>query len=377
MPNISPLRKELHQHPELSGQEFETPNRIKTYIQQLHPTTIIDQIGGTGIAAIYEYSTNGLTVMIRCELDALPIHEKNNFEHKSIHPGISHKCGHDGHMAILLALSLKLKEKPFPIGKVILLFQPAEETGQGADHVIQDPKFKAFQPDYIFALHNIPGAPLHQIIKMETGFSAEVISFAVRLTGKKSHAAEPENGINPAFAVACLIPKLDQLKISDPLDNNFAVLTPIHISVGQQSYGVSPAHGELHYTIRTWSQVSMTNLKKNIIQIIDDIASEQSLEYKIDWFEHFPASQNNIECNQYITKAANQNSLSLVERRYPFTFGEDFGWYSKKYKSAMFGLGAGENSPALHHEDYDFPDEIIETGAKMFYDIITHILVSK
>lgn len=374
MPHVSIIRKELHQYPELSGKEFETAKKIKSYLEQLCPTGIIDQIGGTGIAAIYEYSSEGPTIMIRCELDALPIIEKNQCSHQSKYHGVSHKCGHDGHMAILLQLATQLRESDFSSGRVILLFQPAEETGKGAAAIIQDQKFAEILPDYVFALHNIPGESLHEIITMQSGFSAEVESFSLILQGKTSHAAEPQNGINPAFAISTLISKLDELIRSDLRSENFAVLTPVHVLVGEKSYGVSPNKGEIHYTIRTWSTDSMTELKSKICQIIDDVTQVQQLQYSINWFEYFPASRNDSDCNELVKKAADQNSFVLQERGYPFTFGEDFGWFSKTYKSAMFGIGAGKDCPALHHEEYDFPDEIIETGGNMFYEIIAQIL---
>lgn len=374
MLSISAIRQELHKHPELSGQEFETAKRIRTYLEQQHPTRIIEQIGGTGIAAIYEYGSKGPIVMIRCELDALPIIEKNQFSHQSKHQGISHKCGHDGHMAILLQLAKQLTTSNLSSGKVVLLFQPAEETGKGADAVIQDPKFATIKPDYIFALHNIPGVALHEIITMESGFSAEVESFSLALTGKTSHAAEPQNGINPAFAITNIISKLDELMIDDPNSEHYAVLTPVHVSVGDKAYGVSPGRGEIHYTIRTWSTESMTILKSKITQIIDELTQSQKLEYSINWFEYFPASKNDFDCNELVNKAAQKNSFAVQERAHPFTFGEDFGWFSKHFKSAMFGIGAGKDCPALHHEEYVFPDEIIETAANMFYEIIVQIL---
>ena len=237
-PNLLSLRRELHQYPELSGREFETAKRIRKYIEQNNPTEIIDNIGDTGVAAVYKYSDTGLTITIRCELDALPIQEVNNFDYQSVYDGVSHKCGHDGHMTIVAGLSDWLKNQNFRFGKVVLLFQPAEETGKGAAKVAQDEKFQSLHTDFIFALHNIPGESLHRIISMDSGFSAEVISFSLILQGIESHAAEPENGINPAKAISELITAFDKLNNNKPTDKDFAVLTPVHINMGQKSYGV-------------------------------------------------------------------------------------------------------------------------------------------
>ena len=209
---------------------------------------------------------------------------------------------------------------------------------------------------------------------MDKGFSAEVQSFILTLKGKESHAAEPENGTNPAKSISELIASLDKLNVHNPLDDNFTILTPVHIIMGQPSYGISPANGAIHYTIRTWSTEKMNSLKLKLEHTFKTICQANQLKYDIEWLEYFPASKNNSNCNNIITKAALLNNFKIKERAYPFKFGEDFGWYSKKYTTAMFGLGAGIASPALHNSSYDFPDEILSTGIDMFATIISEII---
>jgi len=372
---IPELRRELHQYPELSGQEEHTATRIIDFLETNHsPNKIIKNIGGHGLVAIYEFSKSGKTVMIRCELDALPIEEENNFEYRSIHQGVSHKCGHDGHMAMVAGLVFWLKEQVFSTGSIILLFQPAEETGKGAFQMLQDEHFQQLEPDYVFALHNLPSYPLHTILVKNSSFSASVQSMIITLKGKKSHASEPENGINPAFAVAEMVSSFAQLNNKDTQSEDFAVLTPIHIHLGEKAYGISPEDAEIHYTIRTWSEVKMKTLEKVLSKKVENICKQQQLNFDIAWIEYFPTTENNNECYEVIKKVAKKNGLDLLEMKHPLKFGEDFGWFSQQYKSAMFGLGAGINHPALHHVDYDFPEEILETGMKMFQGIILEIL---
>ncbi|TMM56831.1 amidohydrolase [Maribacter algarum] len=373
-PEILSLRKEIHENPELSGFEYETAKRIRNFIVEHHPTTMLENLGGTGVAAIYKFPKKGPSITIRCELDALPIQEVNDFEHQSKNKGVSHKCGHDGHMAIVSGLIFWLKEQSFDSGEVILLFQPAEENGEGAYRVLQDERFKKLKTDYIFALHNIPKEPLHSVILMKKGFSAEVQSLIIRLKGKESHAAEPENGINPALGLSELVTTFSSLEVINPEDENFTLLTPVHLNMGQKAYGVSPANGELHYTMRAWSSENMSALKTQIKSSVEKICQTQRLAYELEWLEHFPAAANDVESNIYVSKAAKENNFQIIERPYPFKFGEDFGWFSKEYKTAMFGLGAGEDMPALHNADYDFPDELLDTGIAMFKFIISSIL---
>lgn len=371
---IQTLRRILHQHPELSGQEQQTAARIEAYLAQHAPTRLMTGIGGHGLAAIYAFPKPGPTIMIRCELDALLITEPNAFAYRSTVAGVSHKCGHDGHMATVAGLAPWIKEQDFAAGQVILLFQPAEETGQGAAAVLADPRWQELQIDYAFALHNIPGEAMHSVLLMEPGFSAEVQSFSIRLRGKTAHAAEPENGINPAVATAQMVQAFEALNNRDTNAPDFQLLTPIHIHMGEKSYGVSPAQGELHYTIRTWSQEQMDTLVDTIQGVAERSCTEQQLSYQLDWFEHFPASANEASANAIVNAAAQGLGLELKRMPHPFKFGEDFGWFSRQYPTAMFGLGAGFDTPALHHADYDFPDELLPTGMTMFREIIRQLL---
>lgn len=368
------FRKQLHKYPELSGNEHETAKLIEEFVRSNHDTRIIPELGGHGLAVVYDLPEDGPSVMIRCELDALPIEEVNEFSHRSKIPGISHKCGHDGHMAIVAGLILKIREKAFNKGKIILLFQPAEETGEGAYKVLNDPKFRELAPDYVFALHNIPGAPLNSIIRIKNRFSSTVQSLAIYLTGKQAHASEPENGINPATSIAEIVKRFDELNEPDMHKPSFALLTPVYMQLGTRDYGIAAGKGEIHFTIRTSTDEGMKALKGKLLTITEEVCDKQGLQVKTDWFDYFPATENDDECNELITKTADQHNYEIIEREFPFRFGEDFGWFSKKSKAAMFGLGAGIDSPALHHADYDFPDEIIETGINMFTGILENLM---
>ncbi|MCM8570116.1 amidohydrolase [Gramella jeungdoensis] len=371
---IIKFRKQLHKHPELSGNERETAKFIEEFVRSNHDTCIITELGGQGLAVVYDLPEEGPSVMIRCELDALPIEEVNEFSHKSKKPGISHKCGHDGHMAIVAGLILKIREKAFNKGKIILLFQPAEETGEGAYKVLNDPKFRELAPDYVFALHNIPGFPVNSIISVQNIFSSTVQSLAIYLTGKQSHASEPENGINPAVSIAEIVKRFNDLNQPDIDKPSFTLFTPVYINLGSKDYGISAGKGEIHFTIRTSTEEVMDSLKEKLIEITGEIVEKHGLQLNIDWCDYFPASRNDEECNNLILRASKEHNYELIQQQHPFRFGEDFGWFSKRTKAAMFGLGAGTNSPSLHHSDYDFPDEIIETGINMFSSIIEMIL---
>jgi amidohydrolase len=368
------LRQELHKHPEVSGNESKTAQRILDFLAKYKPNQVITNLGGNGILAIYKGKEDGKSILFRCELDALPIQEINLFNYKSIYEGVSHKCGHDGHMAILCGMAKTFHENPLAKGTVMLLFQPAEEDGNGAKRVLNDSKFEAIKPDFSFALHNLPGYKKHQIIVKENTFTCAVNSMIIKLEGKTSHAGEPENGINPALAIAEIIQVFNSKINNDVASKKYCLITPIYISMGEKAYGVSAGYGEIHFTVRSNSNAQMKSIESNLEQNVKEITSKFNLKTEINWMQSFQANENNVQAVNYIRNAASNLNLDILEKEQPFTFGEDFGIFTQHFKGAMLGLGSGKNTPSLHNPDYDFPDEIIQTGIQLFHQITKEIL---
>ena len=365
-------RKELHQFPEVAGEEVETQKRIMQWLEEFQPTKI-EKIGGTGILASFEFSEDGLETWIRGDIDALPIEEENDFEYKSKVEGKSHKCGHDGHSVILLRLAQLIQENPLRKGVVRLLFQPAEENGEGAIAVLRDPLFESYHPDFIFALHNIPGEELGKIILREGSFTAAVNSMNVYLKGFTSHAAEPENGINPAVAFAEIINYAYGNQITSPDEEDFAIVAFVQMLMGEEAYGISAGKGVLRLTYRAWTLERLLQYEEELKAKIYEIGEKHNLKVNLEFTQFFESNQNDYDCVQKIRKAAGILNLPMQERKYPFKFGEDFGRFTQRYKGAMFGIGAGIDTPALHHPTYDFPDELIERGSAIFYEIIKQL----
>ena len=164
---LTEWRRTLHRMPELSGKEANTAREVAAFLSTTKPDRIVTELGGYGVAAIYEGSEPGPSVMLRAELDALPIEELSPIPHRSAIAGTAHLCGHDGHMATLAAVARGLGRQPPRKGRAILLFQPAEEDGSGAAAVLADPRFADITPDFAFALHNMPGIPFGRALLAE------------------------------------------------------------------------------------------------------------------------------------------------------------------------------------------------------------------
>ena len=308
--------------------------------------------------------------MFRAEMDALPMEEDIEIPYTSQKRALSHKCGHDGHMSILCGLAFLLQKHPLRHGKVILIFQPAEETGKGALMVLQDPKFRSLKPDYVFALHNIPGYPRHSIIVKDNTFSMASEGVMILLKGHAAHAAYPEQGISPLPALMELIVKLPALAEKKRIHKSFIQLTVTYAKTGRFGFSTVPGHGELALTLRAEEDIELEQLHKEVVRIVGKTAARFYLEEQIRRFEPFTTSRNDPFAVDAVRTVAQRHNLSVVELTRPFNWSEDFGQYTDRFPGAMFGLGAGENHSDLHTWYYDFPDEILETGIKMFFGLI-------
>jgi amidohydrolase len=365
---LKEIRQHLHRFPELSGQEYETQRYLKTHLEDLDHA-YFKEVGVTGLLIGFYSKQPGATILLRADIDALPITEINNFAHRSLKEKESHKCGHDGHTAIMVGVARHFSKNQPKQGKVFLLFQPAEETGAGAKAVMNDEEFRKLSFDSCFALHNLPGFPKHQIISKAQQFSAGAISVAYRFFGRTAHAAQPETGQNPAIAIG------DVLKLSETFSNpilaseEFALVTPIYATLGEKYYGIAPGYGEVHFTLRAWSLEQLKLLQEKLSLAIKAIADGQNLLVEEEWFEEFYNNHNDQKAFEAIKQSAVDLSYNFNQIEKPFRWTEDFGLFSSIFGGAMFGLGAGENTPALHSPDYDFPDETIETGVAMFVKI--------
>ncbi len=369
------FRRELHQYPEVSGEERATAQRVAERLGNMSVDAVWEGVGGTGVVALFDSGVEGPTTLLRAELDALPITEwadATERPHRSLVEGKSHACGHDGHATILCAVADALAALKPSKGEVLLLWQPAEENGQGAPAVLKDPRWAGPipEPNAVFALHNLPGIPEGVVVTRQGPFTAAARSIVVHFNGKTSHAAEPEHGRNPAAAMAEFT--LEMLRGAQPELGrpDFSVVTPIHAELGEVAYGVSAGTGVSRFTIRTWDEQQMAHWVRSAEALAHRLGEQHGLGVVIEWTEVFQANENSADA--VATVEAGAASAGLIARRaeFPFKWGEDFGLFTQRYPGAMFGLGAGEQVPALHNPDYDFPDDLIEQGMCVFLGIL-------
>ena len=371
---LTKFRRELHQYPELSGKEIKTAQKILYALKDMKPSKIIDKMGGHGLAAIFDSQEKGPTLLFRAELDALPIQEKNNIPWASNLPGVSHTCGHDGHMTMLLALGRIISRNPIKCGKVVLMFQPSEENGQGARAVISDPRYEQIKPDLAFAIHIEPGRPFGYVSTRPGLMNCASLGLKITLHGKTAHAADPDDGISPSHAVAEFVQKISEFNHGDELNNNFRLTTVTHVQIGEQSFGISPGDASIFVTLRTSNDDSLSQLDKDVRGLVSNISKQFKLTFDFEIFDHFAASINDKEAHDIAVNAMKSLNINYGSIGVPMRASEDFGIFGKQSKAAMLCLGPGENYAALHNPDYDFNDDLIPIGTSIFERITRDLL---
>lgn len=367
-------RHELHQAPELSGYEVQTAARICAWLATCAPDRILTGLGGTGIAAVFDGAEDGPTLGIRCELDALPIHEETDLSYASQTSGHGHLCGHDGHMVMVLGVAQALAAKRPERGRVVLIFQPAEETGEGAIAYRAAADFAAISPDIVLSLHNLPGLKLGEVLLPKAAANCASRGARIRLMGKTSHAAAPQDGLSPAPALAALMTELAALGTGGALDESFTLTTVTHAELGAKTFGVAPGAAELWVTLRAATNAAMAGLVHAVEARVAVLTAECGLRQEITYHDVFEACRNASEAVDLLAKSCEREQVSLQMTDRPQAFSEDFGQFGKSAQAAMFWLGAGEAHPQLHNPDYDFPDALIPIGTGIFTRAIRELL---
>lgn len=360
------FRHELHRFPEISNEEEQTARRVVDFLRSTGPTEIVTGLGGHGVALVYDSGQPGPTVLFRCELDALPIEEISDIPHRSTVPGKSHMCGHDGHTTILAALARQFGRQAPATGRVVLMFQPAEETGDGAAGVVADPRYEAIRPDFSFSLHNLPGTPLGHVRLKPGVVNCASRGMRITLEGKTAHSSMPETGTSPMLAVSTLMPALASLGGGSFHDDAFGMVTVTHVSMGEPVFGVAPGHAEIRSTLRTRLDERMADLYTTAERLVQETAAQNNLRHSIDYHEIFVASLNDPDATAHLRAALDAEGISHDEDQLPMRASEDFGTFGHASKSAMLFLGSGVDHPQLHNPDYDFPDDLIAIGSRIF-----------
>ncbi|MDK9710518.1 M20 metallopeptidase family protein [Acidaminobacter sp.] len=354
------LRRELHQHPELSNHETWTKQHLIDFLKANTKLEIIDR--GRWFYAVYRAGEHKKNIAFRADFDAIKMNEGIELPHASVFPGISHKCGHDGHSASLAGFALEIDQKGAD-KNIFFLFQHAEETGDGAAECAVFIKENGIEE--IFAYHNMSGMALKSINVIDGASNCASKGMIIQMEGRPSHASEPEKGVNPAFAFAKIIDAIPDF-IAPEKNEGMVLCTVIQVNVGEKAFGVNASRGELLLTIRALYEAEMDRLEQNLEKLASSLAEDQGMTVSFSYQDYFPETFNHKESSDKIRKAADSKGFEVVEMAEAFRGSEDFGHYLKETKGAICYIGNGMDYPNIHSFKYDFNDEIIETAVELF-----------
>ena len=361
-------RHHFHENPELAYKEFNTSKKVVELLKEFGITEIEEGIGKTGVVATLENGT-GKTIGLRADMDALPIFEENkNKKYKSKCDGKMHACGHDGHTAMLLGAAKYLSETKNFKGKVVLIFQPAEEGFAGAKAMIDDGLLERYPINEIYGMHNMPGLEAG-VLAIESGPRlAAADNFVIEIIGKGAHGAMPSNSIDPIVCGASIIQNLQHIvsRNSDPKET--LVITVASFNSGHAN-NVIPKSASLSGTIRYYNDKIGALAKKRFFEVINSTCDAFGAKVDINFQKGYPATINHKKQSDFAYESAKKivgNKASSSQA--PMMGSEDFSYFLKKVPGCFAWIGNGP-SASLHNPKYDFNDSVLSIGSSFLASI--------
>jgi hippurate hydrolase len=370
--SIAAIRRDIHAHPELCFQENRTADVVAKQLTDWG-IPIHRGLGRTGVVGIVKAGTSTRAIGLRADMDALPMQEFNTFSHASVNAGKMHACGHDGHVAMLLAAAQHFAKNRNFDGTVYLIFQPAEEGGGGAREMIKDGLFERFPMDAVFGMHNWPGAQVGRFAVSAGPVMASSNEFKITIRGKGSHAALPHNGIDPV-PVACQMVQAFQTIISrnkKPIDAGVISVTMIHAG---EATNVVPDTCELQGTVRTFSLEVLDLIEKRMQQIAEHVCAAHDAGCEFEFARNYPPTVNSAAEAEFSRQVmASIVGDANVDVQEPTMGAEDFAFMLQEKPGCYVFNGNGEGAHRdaghglgpcnLHNTSYDFNDDLLPIGA--------------
>ena len=370
--SMATIRRDLHAHPELCFQEVRTADVVAAKLSEWG-IPIHRGLGTTGVVGIVKAGTSDRAIVLRADMDALPMQEFNTFAHASQHPGKMHACGHDGHTAMLLAAAQYFAQNRNFDGTVYLVFQPAEEGGGGAREMIKEGLFEKFPVQAVFGMHNWPGASVGQFAVSAGPVMASSNEFKITVRGKGGHAALPHNAIDPV-PVACQMVQAFQTIISrnkKPVDAGVISVTMIRAG---EATNVIPDSCELQGTVRTFTIEVLDMIEQRMREVAQHTAAAFGAQCEFEFVRNYPPTINAAHEADFARGVmASIVGASNVGEQEPTMGAEDFS-YMLQAKPGCYSfiangdgahreMGHGGGPCMLHNPSYDFNDELIPLGA--------------
>ncbi|MDT8300830.1 MAG: M20 family metallopeptidase [Sedimentisphaerales bacterium] len=366
--HIVELRHRLHEVPEPGFSETQTKAIITNELNKLD-IPIQNNIAGTGIVADIITDRPGGFIAIRADMDALPLRESTGVAYKSKNPGYSHSCGHDGHSAALVGtVHILLKMRNELTGRIRFIFQPAEETGQGAKSMIDNGLFDKDLPDAILGFHSWPGLAVDSVSCRPQTMMASCDFLKIKVIGKGGHGARPESANNPLIGIAKIVEALSKL------DNSERIVSLCVAKVGKKANIIADS-GTLTGTIRALDPQIREKTIDEVVSMVNVLCDQLNLQAKLTFNARTPAVIVDERLYTIFREVAAEllSEDKVTEIQSPSMGSEDFGSYLEHVPGLLFRIGMGPDSAQLHQSNFDFNDKALKTAMLMLSGLAIRI----
>ncbi len=371
-PEIAAIRRDFHRNPELLFDVQRTAGIVADKLRAWGVDEVVTGIGRTGVVGVIKgrRQESGKVIGLRADMDALPIHEETNLEHRSTVPGKMHACGHDGHTAMLLGAAKYLAETRDFDGTAIVIFQPAEEGGGGGKEMCKDGLMERFGVQEVYGLHNMPGLPIGQFAIRKGPMMAAADRFLIKIEGRGGHAAKPNETIDPLVAACHLVTAVQTIvsRNADPLES--LVVSVTQLKAGD-TFNVIPQHVEIKGTVRTLSPEMRDLAETRFREIVAGFAQSFGVSCDLAYDRGYPVTFNHASQTDFVAGAARSVfGPQSIDADVPPTMGsEDFSFMLEERPGAYIFMGNGD-SAGLHHPAYEFNDAAIPVGVTYWASLV-------
>ena len=366
--SLSALRRDFHRFPELGFQERRTKAKVAEFLRE-HGLEVHE---GAGVVGILRSGEGNRAIGLRADMDALPIHEASRHEYPSETPGVMHACGHDGHMAMLLGAARTLAGAPGFCGTVVFIFQPNEEHGLGAQAMLKEGILERFPIEEIYAVHNLPGAPVGQMSTRPGLICSSESLFKIMIRGQGGHASMPQAGCDLITVGAELVLALQTIVSRKLSPGTGAVVSVTEFRTDGQR-NVLPGTVTLKGEVRARCPEDRNNVEIFMRQIAEGVATAHRVAVNVDFRTEFIETINAEGPTEAVMRAARSAGLDIILDRQPMSFSEDFAHFAAAVPSCFLLLGNGEvgaHGQPLHSNDYDFNDDVLPIGVAFWTELV-------
>lgn len=366
------MRRDLHEHPELSFEEFETTKKIRRWLEEENIEILDVPQLETGVIAEIKGHADGPVIAVRADIDALPIHEQTNLPFASKTDGTMHACGHDFHTASIIGTAILLNKRKDELkGTVRFIFQPAEEIAVGARKVIEAGVLDGVSA--IFGMHNKPDLPVGTIGLKEGPLMASVDRFELVIKGKGGHAGIPNNSIDPIAAAGQIVSGLQSVVSRNISSLQNAVVSITRIQ-GGSSWNVIPDQAEMEGTVRTFQKEAREAVPEHMKRIAEGIAAGYGAQAEFRWFPYLPSVMNDDQFLNAASEAAARLGYQTVPAEQS-PGGEDFALYQEKIPGFFVWMGTN-GTEEWHHPAFTLDEEALQVAARYFAELAVTVLES-